>query len=425
MKKFLLVLSCFVFAVCAKAAEYEISTALSSPYGMFSTFSVFGDATVSDLIIGAESKDGVTPTGFILPVYKPIQETYLEAGSISFGGNLNVKKDLFFDAPNQTYGNVKVTSYSSATVQQNTFFDMNFTTIEIPVLYAGTLVTGPLSLPYPATINNLYTASFSVRNGNSTFTFPQVRGTTFGNDIRMETLSSQCGTSNQGHYYGAWVTCTGGSCPADTCEGNDRIAQFTCTDGEEKSKNCVDVRNVDFTTEDIAMEPYISGVTSYYRKCVYQNSVEPTNRVQCEPEALASGEADFLNTIVGVIKPCGDDAENSCIKLCRLYEGNGGCEHSARSCYIRNTTLFGSDCGASGWEMGSGLECKDSYTRALYTIYTCPQGSDYTDRPDRGDSHTLTFSQYRDVACAGKNVEKDETDTYCGTNFLTVNFIGK
>lgn len=417
MKKFLLVLSCFVFAVCAKAAEYEISTALSSPYGMFSTFSVFGDATVYDLIIGANSVDGSTPAGFASSVYKPIQETYLEAGSISFGGNINVKRDLFFDAPNQTYGNVIVSRYSSATVQQNTFFDMNFTTIEIPVLYAGTLVTGPLSLPYAAVINNLYTASFSVRNGASAFTFPQVRGTTFGKRVFAKTPSSQCGGSNKGHYYGAWVTCTGGSCPADTCEGNDEKEPFICPDKAEKSKNCIDKREVRYDPSNIINKPYISGFTSYYRKCVYKNNVEDTGAIQCVMEDFASGEDAFLNNNLNGVPQCPNDLEDKgCISLCS--QNGGSCEHSARSCYMENETLFGSNCEASGWEMGSGLECKDSYTRALYTIYTCPQGSDYTVRP----AHD-TFSQTRDVACAGQNVDVDNnSDAYCGINFLTVDF---
>lgn len=415
MKKFLLVLSCFVFAVCAKAAEYEISTALSSPYGMFSTFSVFGDATVYDLIIGANSVDGSTPAGFASSVYKPIQETYLEAGSISFGGNLTVKRDLFFDAPNQTYGNVIVSRYSSATVQQNTFFDMNFTTIEIPVLYAGTLVTGPLSLPHAAVINNLYTASFSVRNGASAFTFPQVRGTTFGKRVFAETPSSQCGGSNNGHYYGAWVTCTGGSCPADTCDG-DEIGAYSCPNGAPKSKNCVDKRQVSYNPSNIINKPYISGFTSYYRKCVYENNVADTGAIQCVMEDFASGEEAFRNNNINGLVQCSLTDMESCISLCSKY--SGGCEVSARECVALNETAFGSNCEASGWEMGSGLECKDSYTRALYTIYTCPQGSDYTVRP----AHD-TFSQTRDVACAGQNVNVDNnSDAYCGINFLTVNF---
>lgn len=415
MKKFLLVLSCFVFAVWARAAEYEISTALSSPYGMFSTFSVFGDATVYDLIIGANSVDGITPTGLVSSVYKPVQETYLEAGAISFGGNLNVKRDLFFDAPNQTYKNVIVSRYSSSTVQQNTLFDMNFTAIEIPVLYAGTLVTGPLNLSNQAVINNLYTGSFSVRNGSASFTFPQVRGTTFGKRIFAEEPSSQCGSSNKGHYYGAWVTCTGGSCPSDTCDG-DETGSYTCPNGAAKSKNCVDKRQVSYNPSNIINRPYISGFTSYYRKCVYENNVEDTGAIQCVMEDFASGEEAFVNNNINGMVQCSSTDMESCISLCSKY--SGGCEVSARECVNLNTTAFGSNCEASGWEMGSGLECKDSYTRALYTIYTCPQGSDYTVRP----AHD-TFSQTRDVACAGQNVDVDNTsDTYCGTDFLTVDF---
>lgn len=414
MKKFLLVLSCFVFAVCAKAAEYEISTALSSPYGMFSTFSVFGDATVYDLIIGANSVDGSTPAGFASSVYKPIQETYLEAGSISFGGNINVKRDLFFDAPNQTYGNVIVSRYSSATVQQNTFFDMNFTTIEIPVLYAGTLVTGPLRLPSAAVIEKLYTASFSVRNGASEFTFPQVRGKTFGQNVFAAPPSSKCGGSNKGHYYDAWETCTGGSCPADTCDGNERDA-YICPDDEPRSKNCVDKRQVNYNLDNVHNKPYISAFTSYYRKCVYENNVADTGAIQCVMEAFASGEEVFRNNNIDGLKECSATDMEDCISLCG---NNGGCEVSPRECYHLDETAFGSNCEASGWEMGSGLECKDSYTRALYTIYTCPQGSDYTARP----AHD-TFSQTRDVACAGQNVDVDNnSDAYCGINFLTVDF---
>ena len=416
MKKFLLVLSCFVFAVCAKAAEYEISTALSSPYGMFSTFSVFGDATVYDLIIGANSVDGSTPAGFTSSVYKPIQETYLEAGSISFGGNINVKRDLFFDAPNQTYGNVIVSRYSSATVQQNTFFDMNFTTIEIPVLYAGTLVTGPLRLPSAAVIEKLYTASFSVRNGASEFTFPQVRGMTFGQNVFAAPPSIQCGGSNKGHYYDAWETCTGGSCPADTCDGNERDA-YSCPNPNDapRSKNCVDKRQVSYNLDNVHNKPYISAFTSYYRKCVYENNVADTGAIQCVMEDFASGEEAFRNYNIDGLKECSATDMEDCISLCG---NNGGCEVSPRACYDINETTFGSNCEASGWEMGSGLECKDSYTRALYTIYTCPQGSDYTNRP----AHA-TFSQTREVACAGQNVDVDNnSDAYCGINFLTVDF---
>ncbi|MDD6173844.1 MAG: hypothetical protein PUB86_06150 [Elusimicrobia bacterium] len=429
MKKFLLVLSCFVFAVCAKAAEYEISTALSSPYGMFSTFSVFGDATVKDLIIGAESVNNTTPTGFGSKVYRPIQETYLEAGSISFGGNIKVERDLFLESPNQTYNNILVTRYSSNTIQQNTLFDMNFTTIEIPTLYAGTLVTGPLSLPYPAVVTNLYTASFTVRNGSSSFIFPPVRGVDLGYKVFPASISN-CGEGNDGHYYGAWRTCTGGSCSADTCNG-DEIESYECPRPDDpnkvvKSKNCTDKREVTYEPSDIINKPYVSDIKVYYRKCVYENNIEDTGAIQCVMENFASGEDVFYNNL-GDLEQCSvsnDPSESdieSCLSLCSKY--SGGCETVERACYMKNETAFGPNCAASGWEMGSGLECTDSYTRALYTIYTCPAGSDYIHRPDTGNSGRLKFSQYRDVACAGQNVENNnKSDAYCGTNFLTVDF---
>ena len=410
MKKFLLVLSCFVFAVCAKAAEYEIATALSSPYGMFSTFSVFGNAAVYDLIIGANSVDGVDN------VYKPIQETYVDAGAVSFGGNLSVKRDLEFNAPNQTYGSVLVSRYSSGTLQRNTFFDMNFTAIEIPSLLASTLVTGPLKLTPAARITDLYTAEFYVKNGSNLFKFPSVRGTTFGKIIYSDTPSSKCGGDNKGHYYGPWVTCTGGSCPSDTCEGGDEIGSFTCPDDAAKSKNCVDKRQVTYNTANVITKPYISAVKPYYRKCVYENNVQDTGAIQCVMEEYASEEEAFRNNNIGGMELCSTTDMESCISLCSKYDG--GCEASARECVFIDETAFGSDCEASGWEMGSGLECKDSYTRALYTVYTCPMGSDYTNRPEHA-----TFSQTRDVACAGQNVDVDNTsDAYCGTRFLTVGF---
>ena len=411
MKKFLLVLSCFVFAVCAKAAEYEIATAFSSPYGMFSTFSVFGNSAVYDLIIGANSVDGVDN------VYKPVQETYAEVdGTVSFGGNLSVKRDLYLGAPNQTYGNVLVSKYSSGTVQRDTFFDMAFDSIEIPMLYASKLITGSLKLTSAAFINNLYAMEFKVNN----FIFPQVRSLNNGDAISQETPSSQCGSGNLGHSYDAWTTCTGSSCPSDTCNGNTTDA-YTCSDPKEndKAKSCTDVRTVSYGLGNVSgytPKPYISVVKLYYRKCVYNSNAEDTADM-CALENYASGEEIFINDNVDGIARCdGMNSNNTCIDLCNLY--SGGCADSARECVKIDPKSFGADnCEASGWEKGSGLECKDSYKRVFYTIYTCPQGSDYANRPAAS-----TVKQYRNVYCAMKYADADTTSTYCDTKFLTVGF---
>ena len=412
MKKFLLLSLCMFLCAGAKAAEYEITTALSSPYGMFSTFSVFGDATVGDLIIGAVSKNDITPTGHSLPIYRPIQETYLQANDISFGGNLNIERDLFLSAPNQTYSNIVATLFSSSTVPQSTFFDLNFSNITIPTLYASNLITGPLTINGPIQITTLRTAMLRVYNSTTgrSFTFPSVRGTSFGNLILQSTPSNKCGTDSKGHYYGPWVTCASGSCPSvsNNCD-NDNTAEFTCSDSLTSSKNCIDIRQVRYRVTNVDTKPYISDVKSFYRKCVYGLDAEG-EALKCNMQTYADGE-DAYNSI----PICSSSDKDSCISLC----GNqGGCSGTARSCRYVTDTQFGADCAFSGWEMGSGLECKDSYKRVMYTIYTCPAGSDYTVRPANS-----TFSQYREVACMGDNVENTNTsNTYCGKEFLVVDF---
>ncbi len=414
MKKFLLISLCVFLCAGAKAAEYEITTALSSPYGMFSTFSVFGDATVWDLIIGANSKDNVTPTGHTLPIYRPIQETYLNANDIVFGGDLNINRDLFLSAPNQSYGNVLVTTYSSDTVQVPTFFDMNFSNITIPTLYANMLLTGPLTITGALQVITLRTAMLKITNSSTgrSFTFPSVRGTSFGDRVFASTPSSHCGSDNKGHYYGPWVTCSSGSCPSvsNNCD-NDDAAQYTCPDNLTASKNCIDMRRVTYGITSVDTRPYISDVKSFYRKCVYATD-EESGAPNCVLEDYVAGEEAYDSIV-----DCSESDLTSCISLCSRQ---GGCSGTARSCKYKEDppTQFGSDCALSGWEMGSGLECKDSYSRVMYTVYTCPAGSDYTSRPA-----SSTFSQYREVACMGDNVENDNTsDTYCDKEFLVIDF---
>ncbi len=414
MKKFLLLLLCFFLCGGAKAAEYEITTALSSPYGMFSTFSVFGDATVGDLIIGAVSKNDITPTGHSLPIYRPIQETYLNAKVISFGGDLNVERDLFLSAANQKYGNIFVTNYSSATVPQATFFDLNFSgKITIPTLYARYIVASGsrVNIDVPIQIGSLYTRRLKIVN-NSTggaFQFPDVRGTAYGNQILSSTPSEKCGSESKGHYYGQWTTCSSGSCPTDNCD-HDAAGEFKCGDNLTSSKSCKDVRQVKYQVTNVVLKPFISQVESFYRKCEY--TTDPENgALACKMQGASEGEDRYAATM----SQCSESDVNSCISLCR---NQGGCSGGARSCYYVTDTQFGADCGPSGWEMGSGLECKDSYKRVMYTIYTCPAGSDYTAVTEQS-----TLSQYREVVCMGKDMTNtNDSDEYCDKKYLVVDF---
>ena len=413
MRKFLLALFCLVLPLGAKAADYEIVTALSSPYGMFSTFSVFGDAVVNDLVLGAKSQDNVTPSGYTLPIFRPFQETSLEAKNISFGGDLLISRDLFLNAPKQVYGNVLVTNYSSDTINTPTFFDMNFTRVYIPSLYALVLVTGPITINGTMRINRLNTSMLSITNSSGgVFTFPQARGKTYGNRVYIQTPSTNCGADNNGHYYGPWITCSGGSCPSVTnnCD-NDNDAAYTCPDDLTTNKNCIDIRRVNYAIDNIDTKPYISEVKSFYRRCVYATD-EESGAPNCVIENYASGEESYDHVV-----DCSTSDINSCISLCSRQ---GGCAGVARSCKYREDppTQFGADCALSGWDMGSGLECKDSYSRVMYRIYTCPAGSDYTARPE-SDS----FSQYREVACLAEGQDHDNTDDeYCSKEFLVLDF---
>ena len=491
MKKIFLIMFCLFCALTVKAANYEIATALSSPYGIYSTFTVFDDATVKDLFIGAKSVNNSNVYGTGYPVvHKPMQEGSLNIlGTLILGGNINVVGgDLELRSNQHLYNNMIVTTLSTNDTVGNPWIEgtsavMNFNCtpssgtpfcVIINNLNAKYFSANEIKISAANNFNsnNLYTRTLTITNNTVSFTFPSMRNPNLaGNDDADETPigaglyaetpnTKNCSsTGNNRNIYGPWKSCQWGAstCPPIDFLGDDLTIcddNINPCDGHESDEtySCVQTRDVDYAVpkvdgENIDIVPNISSQEVVYRKCSYQETSEEAGAYRCHKP---DGVVDFGETISGTkeeviignvgfsdmasFKPCGYNAPTSCRELCALYDSTGGCSNMERRClYYDGYTPDGgfqnvgriigsSTCGESGWEKGSGLECIDSYTRIVYTTYSCPANSDYTQRPSaEAASGIRKVKQYRKVTCVQKDYITSDTGTnYCSTKFLTI-----
>lgn len=446
MKKFLLCLICLFAAITVKATDYEIATVLSSPYGIFSTFTVIGDATVRDLIVGAYSRSNQTNYGpNNLTIHTPMQEANIIAGGVHFGGNVNVGRDFDLYTQSQNIDTLTLTKLAtkiydgsawvdlvegtSAVLQFNT--SMNITnTLNTAVLSANNL-----TIDSNFTTPKLFAHTVQITNGSNTFTFPPMRSnegsggylgvnlTAQSPGVNTKGGSMNCGAGLNKHFYGPWITCPSNSpCQASTCSSD------ICSNSlDETADPCIQTRQITYTAptatdSDIDMKPNISEQRTYYQKCSYIADIGA-----CGQPDYAEGEELYKQTLESTMYSCGEYAPVSCGQLCGLYNkpGENGCQASARKCYFKSDREFGQGCGLSGWEQGSGLECTDSYRRVIYTVYSCPQGSDYFHNIETTTgASTQTFYQYREVTCVYGSFTSEDTKQYCDKQFVTLDVGG-
>jgi len=492
MKKVFLLIFYIFCALNIKAATYEIATALSSPYGIYSTFTVFNNATVKDLFIGANSVNNLNVYGGGNPIiYRPMQEGSLNIlGALNFGGNMDVRGDLELRSYRHLYNNMVLSTLSTNDTVGNPWIegtaavltfnctpdDGNPFCVIITDLNAKYFSANQIKILGSGSNNfnadKLFTRTLTITNNSSSFTFPDMRNRNLpGNDDSDETPigaglyaetpnTKNCSsTGNNRNIYGPWKSCQWGVsvCPPisffeddlQVCDDN-----INPCDGHESDEtySCVQTRDVEYSApkvngDDIDIMPNIFAEEVVYRKCAYREVPGEEGAYRCyKPDGVTTFGETLSGTkeevIIGNVgfsdmsgfKPCGYNAPTSCRELCALYDSSGGCANIERKClYYDGYTpeggfqnagrIIGSaTCGDSGWEKGSGLECVDSYTRIVYTTYSCPPNSDYTQRPAaEAASGVKKVRQYRKVTCVQKNYITPDTGTnYCDTRFLTI-----
>ena len=468
MKKILLFICCLFCSLGIKAANYEIATALSSPYGIYSTFTVFGDAIIKDLYIGAKSvnnDESYTSGSLNGPViYTPMQESTVNVwNTLQLGGNINVDRDLEINSQNQLYNQLFITSVSTTTVGGDPWVEgtsvllnfncpggdnacVNISSLSANNFSAGTVYVGPGN---NVVGSNLYTRTLKLTGTGYEFTFPTMRTTSLeGNLIsplgvvmsneRNNNSPFHCGAKINRHVYGPWITCPTDSagCPdysslgAEECANSWDTNRSPCDDNSTETTHCIQTRTIGYKvpkeyagTHTIDRKPIISDRKIFYRKCAYQEL--PEGGYGCAKPSSMSEEAPYASKL-----SCGQWVPTSCDQLCQDAYGNlGGCESTEREGVVVDERNRGSaSCTPSGWEIGSGLECTDSYTRVIYTVYSCPAGSDYVKRPAVGSEYGYSgirpMTQYRKVTCVQKDYQTPDTSigNNCAKRFLTLDY---
>ncbi len=454
MKKFLLLISCLVFALSAKAAEYEISTALSSPYGMYSTFTVFGSAEIYDMIMGAPSaaphNEGYSAPNYTSTAitslggkfYRPAQVTSLEASGISFSGDMDIYEDLRVNADNQSYGHMQLTLFSSTASSVGyfpTYIHMDFDNVNINNLKASQLVAGRLELgTLGASI--LYTESI----GGGSFTLGNLRpehadmsdSDNRGSRLLVSTPRlDKCG-QNKGHYFGPWKFCAVGNvCSrSDTC--NALLVNGNCPNDLDQIKRCTDIRKAKYKVPKIGTglnEP-LDFKPSVEIRVVYDPCEFKPNENRCDwkyPGDMDNAEhreQAGLSEELENIPRCPQGIKDSCVALCDNPSlAPDGCINFDATCVEVSSRNIPNPigCGASGWEIGSGLECRDNFRKLTYKIYTCPANAAYAERPLFDNGSEKEFTQYRDVVCAPATHEMEPHQTgnaNCSKNLVTLEY---
>lgn len=454
MKKTLLFLFCFCLALTAKAANYEIATALSNPYGFYSTFTVFGDAEIKNLQIGvkrAENPDAYLPNNAI--IYAPVQESVIDVWDqpLSLRGNIDVSRNLILiSAGSQEYNSISIykistnDAYDTLWQGPNTgIFDFNCSNgycVNIGTLNTRHIASDVIEVGTNSdfTLQKVYTYKLKINKNANSFTFPKMR---FGNEVGetkpvgVQMFVEQACTSAGVNTYGPWTNCSSSTC-ANDCIANNTAALTTDPCNSPHTTSTIvkkQKRTITYTEPDAEMRPSVEREVVIYRKCSYKEDSSAEGGFKCvKPDGETSfgisddgyAEETIANELAsGGLKVCGASIPTKCSTVCNLY---GGCNGSAKKCVYYEDyagtvnlkeigkTMGNTACVKSGWEKGSGLECADSTTRIVYTIYTCPANSDYIKRPISAQ----TVYQCRKVTCPLSGASTEACSTQA--KFLTI-----
>lgn len=452
MKKTLVFLFCFFSVLNAKAANYEIVSAISNPYGFYSNFTAFRNVQIKDLHIGVrtpENPNAYLPGGQI--ILGPVQESTITAyGKLNFQGNVDVSRNLDFItfSNDHIYNSIKVydiytTDASGATWSEpNTgLLDFGCTSgdcVTITNLYTKYISSNNIKIGYNSdfTLPNVYTHRLTLKQGSS-FEFPsdmrngKIVNSTAPVGIGMA-LDTACDSGGI-NIYSQWRTCNNSTCSECGSGISYNENENPCSGSRTSTKTAKQKRVLNYSepNDDFDMKPLVDKEIVAYRKCTYQESSEAPGFKCVQPDGkntFAAEENDIITKFNRGVKACGADRPKTCGELCSLY--SGGCESEGKECiyykgYSEAGSLenIGTNIGApscvaygSGWEKGSGLECPDSVRRIVYTVYKCPVNSDYRKRP----SGSQNVYQCRVVTCPPTGTTNPEGSIYCGTKFLTI-----
>ena len=456
MKKTLMFLFCFFSVLNAKAANYEIVSAISNPYGFYNDFTAFHNVEIKNLQIGVrtpENPNAYLPGSAI--IFGPLQDSTIEPyGTLNFKGNVNISRNLDIDSKtnNQVYNSIKIYKINSKDALDASWEEPNtgllkFTCssdycVSIANLYTQYISSNNIKVGYNSdfTLKKVYTHKLTLKNGANSFEFPSnmrngkiVNSTApVGAGMSIETACDSGGIN----IYSEWQTCNNSTCSECGSSISYSENENPCSGSRTTTKTAKQKRTLTYNEPGDAydMKPLVDKEIVAYRKCEYEESSEAPGFKCVQPDGrttFATEESAIITMHNAGVEYCGASKPATCSALCSLY-GDDGCQSESKQCiYFKGYSEGGSlenigtnigapSCSAngSGWEKGSGLECPDSVKRIVYTVYSCPANSDYRKRP-KISSGAQTVYQCRVVTCPPTGTTT-EGGTYCGTKFLTI-----
>ncbi|MDR0953564.1 MAG: hypothetical protein LBM71_05260 [Elusimicrobiota bacterium] len=397
------------------ADEIQMSGVLHNTVGVFSIMDIAAGSTFGKFELGAKSYNlDATKQAHsrqYINVYGPLSfnavgRNMLITDSLTLGGvvtNTAYIPAFSFDAiyiyPNKhIYAETISSATSSANLHAANARALGDFTVDVKNAFDF------------AVSNDVYTEKVAMNNASNKYVLVAPRG-----DI----IEWQDIFATQGDTYGFWSLPS--NVPAhDDCDGNLN-ADYTCTNADRQAKKkCRDAFVVDKPT----MRYSLSGGAQWSHirgrsECVYNFS---TNSCEYDSYKYKWTNGSNVTSLIktsnniytagyqqGQILTCpsfsNSDLGALCHSLCYNSSSNpkGICPYNV-SCVVASdnlqTTSSGvsgqsgvNACGATGWQVGSGLECKNAWSEFSARVFTCGAGSGATIGED------APHFQYREVQC--------------------------